>query len=76
MDVVVVCNGFEVQIEFFSWCFMGFKVWCCVLVGCIGCGVCGVEQFNDIGKLVQLLLFIQLFDLVNFDQVLVYFNDF
>lgn len=57
MDVVFFCNGFEVQIELFSCCFMGLKERRRALAGRTGCGVCGVEQLNDIGKLVQLLLF-------------------
>ncbi len=63
MDVVSVCNGLEVQIELSSRRFMGLKARRRALAGRTGCGVCGVEQLNDIGKPVQPLLFTQTFDL-------------
>ena len=50
MDVVQACNGLEVQIELSSRRFMGLKERRRALAGRTGCGVCGVEQLNDIGK--------------------------
>ena len=57
MDVVQACNGVEVQIELSSRRFMGLKERRRALAGRTGCGVCGVEQLNDIGKPVQPLPF-------------------
>ncbi len=76
MDVVAVCNGLEVQIELSSRRFMGLKARRRALAGRTGCGVCGVEQLNDIGKPVQPLPFTQSFDLANLDQALAHLNDF
>lgn len=42
----------------------------------VGCGVCGVEQLNDIGKPVQPLPFTQTFDLNKLDDALRHLNDF
>lgn len=53
MDVLQACNGLEVQIELSSRRFMGLKERRRALAGRTGCGVCGVEQLNDIGKPVQ-----------------------
>jgi FdhD protein len=53
MEVVQACNGLEVQIELSSRRFMGLKERRRALAGRTGCGVCGVEQLNDIGKPVQ-----------------------
>ncbi len=76
MDVVAVCNGLEVQIELSSRRFMGLKARRRALAGRTGCGVCGVEQLNDIGKPVQPLPFTQSFDLANLDQAPAHLNDF
>lgn len=76
MDVVSMCNGLEVQIELSSRRFMGLKARRRALAGRTGCGVCGVEQLNDIGKPVQPLPFTQTFDLANLDQALAHLNDF
>ncbi len=76
MDVVSVCNGLEVQIELSSRRFMGLKARRRALAGRTGCGVCGVEQLNDIGKPVQPLPFTQTFDLANLDHALAHLNDF
>ncbi|MBH8333290.1 formate dehydrogenase accessory sulfurtransferase FdhD, partial [Pseudomonas aeruginosa] len=76
MDVVAVCNGLEGQIELSSRRFMGLKARRRALAGRTGCGVCGVEQLNDIGKPVQPLPFTQSFDLANLDQALAHLNDF
>ena len=76
MDVVQACNGLEVQIELSSRRFMGLKERRRALAGRTGCGVCGVEQLNDIGKPVQPLPFTQTFDLANLDRALAHLHDF
>src|SRR5690606_5226461 len=43
--------------------------------GRTGCGVCGVEQLNDIGKPVAPLPFTQTFNLGNLDKALEHLND-
>ena len=75
MDVVQACNGLEVQIELSSRRFMGLKERRRALAGRTGCGVCGVEQLNDIGKPVAPLPFTQTFNLGNLDKALERLND-
>ncbi|EOI2496527.1 formate dehydrogenase accessory sulfurtransferase FdhD [Enterobacter bugandensis] len=75
MDVVKACNGLEVQIELSSRRFMGLKERRRALAGRTGCGVCGVEQLNDIGKPVTALPFTQTFNLANLDKALEHLND-
>ncbi|WP_296261980.1 formate dehydrogenase accessory sulfurtransferase FdhD [uncultured Enterobacter sp.] len=75
MDVVKACNGLEVQIELSSRRFMGLKERRRALAGRTGCGVCGVEQLNDIGKPVTPLTFTQTFNLANLDKALEHLND-
>ncbi|BEK76484.1 formate dehydrogenase accessory sulfurtransferase FdhD [Enterobacter asburiae] len=75
MDVVQACNGLEVQIELSSRRFMGLKERRRALAGRTGCGVCGVEQLNDIGKPVAPLPFTQTFDLARLDHALEHLND-
>ncbi|MFA1019893.1 formate dehydrogenase accessory sulfurtransferase FdhD [Enterobacter sp. SAT-E-asb] len=75
MDVVQACNGLEVQIELSSRRFMGLKERRRALAGRTGCGVCGVEQLNDIGKPVAPLLFTQTFNLAHLDHALRHLND-
>ncbi len=55
---------------------MGLKERRRALAGRTGCGVCGVEQLNDIGKPVQPLPFTQTFDLNKLDDALRHLNDF
>ena len=55
--------------------FMGLKERRRALAGRTGCGVCGVEQLNDIGKPVEPLPFTQTFNLANLDQALAHLND-
>ncbi|APR31136.1 MULTISPECIES: formate dehydrogenase accessory sulfurtransferase FdhD [Citrobacter] len=76
MDVVPSCNGLEVQVELSSRRFMGLKERRRALAGRTGCGVCGVEQLNDIGKPVQPLPFTQTFDLRHLDNALRHLPDF
>lgn len=75
MDVVQACNGLEVQIELSSRRFMGLKERRRALAGRTGCGVCGVEQLNDIGKPVTPLPFTQTFNLAYLDKALGHLND-
>ncbi|EKS6402505.1 formate dehydrogenase accessory sulfurtransferase FdhD [Enterobacter hormaechei] len=75
IDVVQACNGLEVQIELSSRRFMGLKERRRALDGRTGCGVCGVEQLNDIGKPVAPLPFTQTFNLGNLDKALEHLND-
>ena len=75
MDVVQACNGLEVQIELSSRRFMGLKERRRALAGRTGCGVCGVEQLNDIGKPIKPLSFSQTFDLAHLDHALRHLND-
>jgi len=70
MDIVQGCNGIEVQIELSSRRFMGLKARRRQLAGRTGCGVCGVEQLDDIGKPLTPLSFTQTFDLANLDEAL------
>jgi len=75
MDGVPACNGLEVQIELSSRRFMGLKERRRALAGRTGCGVCGVEQLNDIGKPIIPLPFTQTFNLAHLDRALVHLND-
>ncbi|ALR78817.1 formate dehydrogenase family accessory protein FdhD [[Enterobacter] lignolyticus] len=75
MDVISACNGFEVQIELSSRRFMALKERRRALAGRTGCGVCGVEQLNDIGRPVAPLPFTQTFSLHHLDVALEHLND-
>lgn len=75
MDVVQACNGLEVQIELSSRRFMGLKERRRALAGRTGCGVCGVEQLNDIGKPLVPLPFTQTFNLAHLNHALEHLND-
>lgn len=75
MDVLQACNGLEVQIELSSRRFMGLKERRRALAGRTGCGVCGVEQLNDIGKPVSPLPFTQTFNLAHLNPALEHLND-
>lgn len=70
MDVVPVCNGMEVRIELSSRRFMGLKERRRALAGRTGCGVCGVEQLNDVGRPIPPLPFTQTFELNHLDAAL------
>ncbi len=76
MDVVPSCNGLEVQIELSSRRFMGLKERRRALAGRTGCGVCGVEQLDDIGKPIAPLPFTQRFELASLDDGLAHLTDF
>ncbi|WNJ79752.1 formate dehydrogenase accessory sulfurtransferase FdhD [Cedecea neteri] len=76
MDVSPSCNGIEVQLELSSRRFMGLKERRRALAGRTGCGVCGVEQLNDIGRPVPPLPFTQTFTLENLDEALKKMRDY
>ncbi|NIF02260.1 formate dehydrogenase accessory sulfurtransferase FdhD [Pantoea sp. Acro-805] len=76
MDVVPGCNGIEVQIELSSRRFMALKEQRRAMAGRTGCGVCGVEQLDQIGKPLQPLPFTQTFDLANLDAGLAQLRDY
>ncbi len=76
MDVVAGCHGIEVQIELASRRFMALKEQRRAMAGRTGCGVCGVEQLEQIGKPLQPLPFSQTFDLANLDAGLAQLRDF
>lgn len=76
MDVVPSCNGLEVRIELSSRRFMGLKERRRTLAGRTGCGVCGVEQLEDIGRPVTPLPFTQTFSLDLLDDALRHLRDF
>lgn len=70
MDLVPGCGGIEVRIELSSRRFMGLKERRRQMAGRTGCGVCGVEQLNDIGRPVAPLPFTQQFSLRALDSAL------
>lgn len=76
MDVLPICNGIEVQVELSSRRFAGLKERRRALAGRTGCGVCGVEQLNDIGRPVPPLPFTQTFALENLDESLKKMRDY
>ncbi|MBB1199340.1 formate dehydrogenase accessory sulfurtransferase FdhD [Enterobacteriaceae bacterium 89] len=75
IDVVQACKGLEVQIELSSRRFMALKERRRALAGRTGCGVCGVEQLNDVGKPIAPLPFTQTFHLNTLDLALEHLND-
>jgi len=76
IDVVPGCNGIEVQIELASRRFMALKAQRRAMAGRTGCGVCGVEQLDQIGKPLQPLPFTQTFDLAQLDSGLARLRDY
>ncbi|CCJ77587.1 Formate dehydrogenase chain D [Cronobacter muytjensii 530] len=70
MDIIHGCNGIEIQVELSSRRFMGLKERRRNLAGRTGCGVCGVEQLNDIVRPLAPLPFTQTFALDNLDGAL------
>jgi FdhD protein len=75
MEVLKVCNGLEVQIELSSRRFMALKERRRALAGRTGCGVCGVEQLDDVGRPIEPLPFTQTFSLKYLDLALEHLND-
>ncbi|WP_128599574.1 formate dehydrogenase accessory sulfurtransferase FdhD [Pantoea wallisii] len=76
MDIVPGCNGIEVQIELSSRRFMALKEQRRAMAGRTGCGVCGVEQLDQIGKPLTPLPFSQTFDLAQLDAGLAQLRDY
>lgn len=70
MDVVPACNGMEVQIELSSRRFMALKEHRRAMAGRTGCGVCGVEQLDEIAKPITPLPFTQTWPLDRLDRAL------
>ncbi|ELY2626712.1 formate dehydrogenase accessory sulfurtransferase FdhD [Cronobacter sakazakii] len=70
MDIIHGCNGIEIQVELSSRRFMELKARRRNLAGRTGCGVCGVEQLNDIVRPLAPLPFAQTFSLDNLDGAL------
>ncbi|MDQ9205215.1 formate dehydrogenase accessory sulfurtransferase FdhD [Cronobacter sakazakii] len=70
MDIIHGCNGIEIQVELSSRRFMELKARRRNLAGRTGCGVCGVEQLNDILRPLAPLPFTQTFSLDNLDGAL------
>ncbi|ELY4524908.1 formate dehydrogenase accessory sulfurtransferase FdhD [Cronobacter turicensis] len=70
MDIIHGCNGIEIQVELSSRRFMGLKERRRNLAGRTGCGVCGVEQLNDIVRPLAPLPCTQTFALANLDGAL------
>ncbi|QHA89963.1 formate dehydrogenase accessory sulfurtransferase FdhD [Serratia rhizosphaerae] len=61
------CNGIEVHIELSSRRFMQLKERRRSMTGRTGCGVCGVEQLQDVTRPIAPLPFSQRFDLTQLD---------
>ncbi len=76
MEVQPQCGGIEVHIELSSRRFMALKEQRRAMAGRTGCGVCGVEQLQQIGKPVPPLPFTQQFNLQALDQGLSQLADF
>lgn len=75
IEVQPVCNGIEVQIELSSRRFAALKDRRRAMNGRTGCGVCGVEQLEEIGRPVAPLPFTQTFALNRLDGALRQLND-
>ncbi|WP_433977467.1 formate dehydrogenase accessory sulfurtransferase FdhD [Erwinia sp. E_sp_B01_9] len=70
IDIQPSCGGIEVQVELSSRRFMGLKAQRRAMAGRTGCGVCGVEQLEEIGKPIQPLPFTQTFEIARLDEAL------
>lgn len=70
MDVVTACNGLEVHVELSSRRFMALKEHRRAMAGRTGCGVCGVEQLDEIAKPIAPLPFTQTWPLAKLNQAL------
>ncbi|EEP91005.1 Protein fdhD [Yersinia kristensenii ATCC 33638] len=70
IDVNPGCNGIEVNIELSSRRFVGLKERRRAMAGRTGCGVCGIEQLDDIFRPITPLPFTQSFDFNHLDHAL------
>lgn len=70
MDVVPACRGVRVELEVSSESFMKLKERRRSLAGRTGCGVCGLEQINDVIRPVKPLPRTATFDLQHLDRAL------
>lgn len=76
IDIQPACEGIEVHVELSSRRFMGLKERRRAMAGRTGCGVCGVEQLEEIGKPIDALPFSQTFNLDHLDTALRQLGDF
>lgn len=70
LEIEPVGNGIEIQIELSSRRFMALKERRRALTGRTGCGICGVEQLQDIGKPLNPLPFTQAMSFSHLDVAL------
>lgn len=71
LDVQTVANGIEVQIELASRCFMALKSKRRTLTGRTGCGLCGVEQLQQVVRPLTPLKRTLQFELSKLDNCLI-----
>ncbi|WP_294901139.1 formate dehydrogenase accessory sulfurtransferase FdhD [Tatumella sp. UBA2305] len=76
IDVLPQCQGIEVHIELSTRRFMALKEHRRAMAGRTGCGVCGVEQLEQIGKPIPPLPFTRRFNLQALDSGLSQLSDF
>lgn len=76
LEIEPVCNGIEIQISLSSRRFMALKERRRALTGRTGCGICGVEQLQDIGKPLNPLSFTQRISLSHLDLALKQLNSY
>jgi FdhD protein len=74
IDVTRNCHGIEVNIELSSRRFSGLKERRRAMAGRTGCGVCGIEQLDDLFRPLAPLPFTQTFSLSNLDTALAQLN--
>jgi len=70
VDVTSNCHGIEVNIELSNRRFAGLKERRRAMAGRTGCGVCGIEQLDDLFRPLTPLPFTQTFNLANLDNAL------
>ncbi|EIC85614.1 formate dehydrogenase accessory sulfurtransferase FdhD [Serratia sp. M24T3] len=70
LDVTRNCHGIEVNIELSNRRFAGLKERRRAMAGRTGCGVCGIEQLDDLFRPLAALPFTQTFSMGNLDKAL------
>lgn len=70
IDVLYKQKGIEIHIELASRCFMILKEKRRAMAGRTGCGICGVEQLNQVFRPIAPLAFNQTFSLAQLDEVI------